>query len=190
MQAMSTDSDLYSFLRSKDFTEKEETLDTDAPKQDPAHETNDQESSSEAASDASTASETASAADISLSFDDPDLANKLHKCSDEQLDEAGFGIVKVDDDGIVLFYNEYEARHADVRPEEAMGKNFFTQVAPCSNNRIFRGRFKKGVMKGVLDESFTYTFTYKMRPTLVNVRMLRDDWSDNWVVIRFRVTSS
>lgn len=190
---MNTDSDLYSFLRSKDFVEEDESLDTDATEQDPAHETTASTPAAEqsaAEAEASAASETASAADISLSFDDPDLANKLHACSDEQLDKAEFGIVKVDDDGTVLFYNEYEARHAGVRPEDAQGKNFFTQVAPCSNNRIFRGRFKDGMMKGVLDESFTYTFTYKMKPTLVDVRMVRDDWSDNWVIIRFRFTSS
>ena len=183
---MNTDSDLYSFLRSKDFDEDE--IDEDENGLDEA-------SSDESANDTADEKDTSASAESSdsstsegetLSFDDPDLADKLHECSEDQLDEADFGIIEVDDDGIVLFYNEYEARHAGVRPEEAKGKNFFTQVAPCSNNQIFQGRFKKGVMKGSLNESFTYTFTYKLSPTLVDVRMLRDDWSDNWLAIRFR----
>ena len=188
---MNKDPDLYSFLRSKDFVEEENSLDEDTPtpEEDSSNEAADSGTPTEAPTEVASTPETSAPSDVSLSFDDPDLANKLHACSNEQLDKADFGIVKVDDDGAVLFYNEYEARHAGVRPEEAQGRNFFTQVAPCSNNRIFRGRFKKGMMKGVLDESFTYTFTYKMKPTLVDVIMLRDDWSDNWVVIRFRFTS-
>jgi hypothetical protein len=42
------------------------------------------------------------------------------------------------------------------------------------------------VRKGALDERFTYTFTYKMSPTLVQVRMYRDQEGQNWVMIRKR----
>ena len=165
---MKPDSDLYSFLRSKDFVEEEEP----ASNVDPG---------STADSGASSSQEA-----VSLDFEDSDLVEKLCQYSDAELNEVDFGIVKVDNDGTVLFYNEYEARNAGVRPEDAEGKDFFTQVAPCSNNRIFRGRFKEGMMKGTLDETFTYTFTYKMSPTLVDVRMLRDERSNNWLLIRFR----
>ena len=39
-----------------------------------------------------------------------------------------------------------------------LGRNFFTQLAPCSSNRLFHGRFRKGIRKGTLDERFTHTF--------------------------------
>lgn len=192
---MKSDSDLYSFLRSKDFVEDENVADEAASEADSAEDDADGASpsapvSSSDAASAPAASSSSHAPASELDFDDPDLIQKLHRYSDDELDRANFGIVRVDDEGTVLFYNKHEAENAGVRPEDARGKNFFTGVAPCSNNRIFRGRFKKGMMKGTLDEAFTYTFTYKMSPTLVDIRMLRDEQANNWIVIRFRYTQS
>lgn len=121
-----------------------------------------------------------------LDFDNDDIGEKLHQASHEQLNKADFGIVRVDDEGHVEFYNRYESELAGVAPEDAKGRNFFTQLAPCSNNRIFQGRFKKGIRSGQMDEQFTYTFTYKMRPTLVDIRLVRDSQNNNWVMVRKR----
>jgi photoactive yellow protein len=167
--------DLYSFLQSKDFS----TSDDDPDDAESEVETVD---SFEAASNAANAN--SSQSDFEYEFDDDELGEVLRTCSEDTLDEAPFGIVQVDDNGIVQFYNRYESELAGVAPEDAMGRNFFTQLAPCSSNRLFHGRFKKGVRKGALDERFTYTFTYKMSPTLVQVRMYRDQEGQNWVMIR------
>lgn len=124
--------------------------------------------------------------DASLSFDAEGVGEQLRHASEEELHEAPFGIVRLDDDGIVEFYNRYESELSGVDPADAVGQNFFTQLAPCSNNQLFQGRFKDGVRKGRLDERFTYTFTYKMRPTLVDVRLYRDEAGQNWVMIHKR----
>jgi photoactive yellow protein len=117
-------------------------------------------------------------------FGDDNLAEQLQHASRETLDRAPFGVIRVSDDGIVEFYNQFEAEFAGVEPKAAKGKNFFTEVAPCSNNRLFRQRFRKGVRRKNLDAEFSYTFTYKMKPTLVDVRLLRDDAGDNWVLVK------
>ena len=104
----------------------------------------------------------------------------------EQADSHPFGIVKVDDSGVVQMYNRWESEMAGVAPSAAEGRNFFTQVAPCTNNRLVYGRFKTGVQKGELDIEFNYTFTYKMKPTNVVVRLLRDGSSANWVFVAKR----
>jgi len=119
-----------------------------------------------------------------LHFEDDRLPEKLRRASDEQLDDASFGIIKVDDEGIVEFFNQYESELSGMDPDEVTGRNFFTQVAPCTNNRLFRGRFKKGVRRGELDETFTYTYTYKMRPTLVDVHLFRDEDGTNWITVQ------
>ena len=119
-----------------------------------------------------------------LHFDDEDLPEKLRHAPDEQLDDAPFGIIKVDDEGSVEFFNQYESELSGMDPDEVVGRNFFTQVAPCTNNRLFRGRFKKGVRRGELDETFTYTYTYKMRPTLVDVHLVRDEAGNNWITVQ------
>jgi photoactive yellow protein len=119
-----------------------------------------------------------------LHFEDDDLAAKLRHADEDQLDNAPFGIIKVDDEGTVEFFNQYESDLSGMDPDEVTGRNFFTQVAPCTNNRLFRGRFKKGVRRGELDETFTYTYTYKMRPTLVDVHLFRDEVGNNWITVQ------
>ena len=114
------------------------------------------------------------------------MGEQLRHTDEEKLNDAPFGIIRLNDDGIVKFYNECESELSGVSPADAIGQNFFTQLAPCSNNHLFLGRFKKGVQTGKLDERFTYTFTYKMRPTLVDVRLYRDDAGQNWVLIHKR----
>jgi photoactive yellow protein len=124
--------------------------------------------------------------DASLTFDAEGVGEQLRNANKEELHDAPFGIIRLDDDGIVEFYNRYESELSGVDPDDAVGQNFFTQLAPCSNNQLFQGRFEKGVRKGRLDERFTYTFTYKMRPTLVDVRLYRDEAGQNWVMIHKR----
>lgn len=119
-----------------------------------------------------------------LHFEDDDLGEKLRHASEEQLDDAPFGIIQVDNEGTIQFFNQYESELSGMDPEEVTGRNFFTQVAPCTNNRLFRGRFKKGVRRGELDETFSYTYTYKMRPTLVDIFLYRDEDGNNWITVQ------
>ncbi|MES3630646.1 MAG: PAS domain-containing protein [Longimonas sp.] len=133
---------------------------------------------------AADASDTAEATD--LAFDDPLVGEKLRDASAEKRNAAPFGIIELDDEGTVQFFNRYESELSGVDPEKALGQNYFNELAPCSNNRIFYGRFREGIASGEMDEHFTYTFTYKMRPTLVDVHLYRDDAGRNWIMVRKR----
>jgi len=119
-----------------------------------------------------------------LNFDDDEVGEKLRYAQMDVIDKLNFGVIKVDDEGEVEFFSKYESDLSGVAKEQAEGRNFFTQVAPCTNNRLFRGRFKKGVRRGELDETFTYTYTYKMRPTLVDVHLYRDAEGNNWIMVQ------
>lgn len=121
------------------------------------------------------------------SFITDDFKKKLGNLGREEADAAEFGIVKVDENGKILLYNKYESQLAGVPVEKAEGRNFFTDVAVCTNNRIFFGRFKDGVGKGDLDIHFNYVFTYKMKPTNVIIHLYHDPASKtNWVFVKFR----
>jgi len=157
----SSSDDLYSFLQGTELTPR--------PKSDvPIPDTNDEEK------------------ETTLEFKADGVGEQLRHASEEELNEAPFGIIRLDDDGGVEFYNHYESALSGIDPSEAVGTNFFTRLAPCSNNQLFQGRFEEGVRKDRLDERFTYTFTYKMRPTLVDVRLYRDEAGQNWVLIHKR----
>jgi photoactive yellow protein len=112
----------------------------------------------------------------------PGLA--LGGLSREQLDELPFGAIRLDDDGGVCEYNAYESQLTGLAPDVVLGRNFFRDVAPCTNNALFRGAFERGVAAGHLDHLFPYTFTYRMRPVNVKVHLLREAASGtNWVLV-------
>lgn len=120
-----------------------------------------------------------------MSFVKPEMLRDIPYMSRAQLDALDFGVVRVDDTGVVQIYNKYESELANVEPTTAIGKNFFRELAPCTNNRLIFGRFKDGVAANKLDHMATYAFTYKMRPTLVNIHLYRDPvGKTNWVMVK------
>lgn len=101
------------------------------------------------------------------------LLKQLGELTAEEADEYGFGIVRIDDEGFVTLYNHAQSEFAGTVGEDVIGKNFFLEVAPCTNNGLFRGAFQRGIETGELDEFLPYTFTVKMNPTAVRVRLYR-----------------
>jgi photoactive yellow protein len=122
-----------------------------------------------------------------MSFVSNNILDALPNISRVDADAASIGIVQVDDQGTIKLYNKWESEMADVPVPSAEGRNFFTQVAPCTNNRLFFGKFKDGVAQGALDAEFNYTFSYKMKPTNVQIRLFRHAPSrTNWVFVAQR----
>jgi photoactive yellow protein len=91
----------------------------------------------------------------------------------------------LDHDGIILQYNDHESRLAGVGKSRAIGKNFFTDIAPCTNVREFRGRFTEGVARKQLHEQFQYHFSFKKNPMDVTVSLYYNELTDStWIFIR------
>ncbi|MDX2088847.1 MAG: hypothetical protein SFX73_13400 [Kofleriaceae bacterium] len=112
---------------------------------------------------------------------------QLAHMSRAEIDELEVGVIKVDDTGLIELYSARESAIAGVAVQAAEGRNFFTQVAPCTNNRLLFGRFKTGVSVGELMFTLPYTFTYKMKPTNVYIQLYRDARSKtNWVLTKYR----
>lgn len=105
-----------------------------------------------------------------------------------EIDALPFGVIRVDDAGVIQLYNRFESELVGIAPAQAEGLNFFTRIAPCTNNRLFFGRFKDGVAANALDAVFPYTFTYKMRATNVRVHLYRTAGAapTNWICIERR----
>lgn len=100
-------------------------------------------------------------------------------------DALDFGVIRLDDEGVVTLYNAWEARMAKVLPEAALGRNFFQEIAPCTDNALFEGRFTAGVQAGELDVTLDYVFSYRMDPLSVKVRMYRHSASGtNWIFVQ------
>jgi photoactive yellow protein len=97
--------------------------------------------------------------------------NELNKASSSDFNAANFGVVKMDHKGTVIDYNDNQAKHTGMSKGAVMGKHFFTQVAPCTNNFLVAQKFEK---ESTLDSALAYTFTIKMAPTPVSLRLLKD----------------
>jgi photoactive yellow protein len=120
-----------------------------------------------------------------MSFIDQSVLSRLDSLDRGDVDNLDYGAVKVDDEGKILLYNRYESELAGVEPSTAEGKNFFKEIAPCTNNKLFFGKFTKGVESNELNMAFNYTFTYKMKPTNVSIQMIRSDKDhSNWIFVK------
>ena len=105
-----------------------------------------------------------------LHLENINLADVLPRISD--INVLPFGMVKMDLTGKILEYNMAEAELTGTDPAWALGKNFFQEVATCTNTPDFYGRFAEGVKKGFLNSVFNYSFTHCEVPVRVRVHMI------------------
>jgi photoactive yellow protein len=73
----------------------------------------------------------------------------------------------VDETGRILIYNQAEACIAGIEKKAALGRNFFTDVAVCTNESGFRGRFEAGVKAGSLDVLFEWHLAGENMPRVL-----------------------
>ena len=104
-----------------------------------------------------------------LAFDAEGVAHALRVASDQVLDALEFGVVELDRPGTVLRYNATESRYSGLSAERVVGRSFFVEVAPCSNNRKVARRYDEAS----IDETITYTFAFRMKQVPVVLRMLK-----------------
>ena len=66
-----------------------------------------------------------------------------------------------------------------------IGKNFFSEVAPCTKGHLFQGRFQQGVAPGNMNVMFEYAFDYKMNPAEMRVHMTSTSMDKGiWIFIK------
>ncbi len=120
-----------------------------------------------------------------VAFGSQDIENSLAKMNESDLDNLAFGAIQLDGDGNILQYNAAEGDITGRDPKEVIGKNFFKEVAPCTDSPEFFGKFKEGVAAGNLNTMFEYTFDYQMTPTKVKVHMKKALAGDSyWVFVK------
>ena len=110
---------------------------------------------------------------------------RIQNLGESDLDRLPFGAIRLDRNGKILSYNRTEAELSGRRKESVLGKNFFTEVAPCTNVQEFAGRFREGVARGSLHMVFPYVFDFQMEPRNVWVTLFYSNETDTaWVFVR------
>ncbi|HEX8433398.1 MAG TPA: PAS domain-containing protein [Longimicrobium sp.] len=78
-----------------------------------------------------------------------------------ELDNLPVGMIQLSRDGTVLKFNQTESDLTRVAREDALGKSFFDEVAPCTKVQEFYGKFVEGVEKKTLNTMFNYKFLFR-----------------------------
>jgi photoactive yellow protein len=113
-----------------------------------------------------------------------DVLEAADDMSPEELDRLPYGMIQLDPTGRILKYNAVESKLASLAKEDAIGKQFFTEIAPCTRVQEFYGRFREGVIREALDTSFRFHFAFKQAPRDVTVRLLYSKRTRTvWVLI-------
>ncbi len=106
-----------------------------------------------------------------IGFGKDDIQNVIARMNPKEVDQLAFGAVQLDGKGTILRYNAAEASITGRSAAEVIGRNFFRDVAPCTNSPTFKGVFDQGVRDDNLNTMFEYVFDYRMTPTKVKVHM-------------------
>ena len=108
-------------------------------------------------------------------FSQAGLLDTLNRLDAGGLDELDFGVIGFgrDADARVERYNATERRGSGLEVAKVVGLPLFGVVAQCMNNFMVAQRFDDADAAGeALDAELDYTFTLRMRPTPVRLRLL------------------
>lgn len=116
-----------------------------------------------------------------------DVSTLLDSMPAVERDNLPYGIIKLDKNGTIITYNMTESTITGRNPNDVLGKNFFTDVAPCTKTPAFFGKFQEGFEKQFLNTVFDYLFDYNMAPVRVKVHMVyaksgNEDYV--WVIVK------
>jgi photoactive yellow protein len=115
------------------------------------------------------------------------LLESVDAMTPAELDALPYGMIQLDASGRILKYNAVESRLASLPQAQAVGKQFFTEVAPCTKVQAFYGRFREGVIRESLDATFQFHFAFKQHPRDVTVRLFYSRRTRSvWVIISDR----
>lgn len=104
----------------------------------------------------------------------PESISDLDSLSDAQLDTLSFGVVALNEEGVVQRYNLYESRLARLDRRQVLGRHFFNEIARCTRRPIFEGQFIEMVRShGQRVAPFSFLFDFAFGAQDVSVEMVR-----------------
>ena len=113
------------------------------------------------------------------------LYKKVDDMTTAELDALPMGIIQLDEHGKILHFNNYEAELSKLSKDSVLGRNFFREVAPCTDVQEFHGRFKQGVAEKSLHVKFRYHFAFKQDPRNVLVTLFYSNITSSvWVLVQ------
>jgi photoactive yellow protein len=99
----------------------------------------------------------------------------IETMSHDQLNLLPFGVIRLEPDGTIIDYNDAESKMSHRCAGDVLGKNFFTEVAPCTQVAEFQGKFLE-LQKVDKDgrAEFSFVFRFATGAALVDVVLLHE----------------
>ncbi|NRB60168.1 MAG: photoactive yellow protein [Winogradskyella sp.] len=104
-----------------------------------------------------------------MTFSSKEAFSTRESMNQDAMDDLNFGVIRMDRNANIKAYNKYELNLSGNQREEVLGKDFFKQIAPCTNNFMVAEKY---LLDDIIDEEIDYIFTYRMAPTKVKLRLL------------------
>jgi photoactive yellow protein len=110
-------------------------------------------------------------------------AGALQLVPESDLDRLPFGVIRLTGDGVIRSYNRTESERARRAPAAVIGRNFFTEVAPCTNVQQFQGRLRRMRERGQPSfERFSFLFRLPWAAQTVSLGLSYDPATDSAVL--------
>jgi len=109
--------------------------------------------------------------------------NELRGMSQREFDTLPFGAIQLDRYGTIRAYNLWESQLARRKPEAVIGKNFFRDVAPCTDIAGFRGKLDGLIDEGQSSYVFDFEFDFPWGRRSVRIRFLVESQDERWVFV-------
>jgi photoactive yellow protein len=117
------------------------------------------------------------------SIDDDSLPARIEQLSARELDTLPFGVVRLDAEGLVTFYSRTEAEQSGYGDRRAIGRHFFTQLAPCLSTPERLRRIDDARRAGTLDITFEQIGDFDDAERELHVRVLSAPSGGVWVLL-------
>ncbi|MDE2480696.1 MAG: PAS domain-containing protein [bacterium] len=115
------------------------------------------------------------------------IEDRIEKMGEGELDDLPVGVITLDLNAKILRYNKLEAEMARLDQRSQIGKDFFKDVAPCTANPDFQGRFQELTQKNFGVVNFDYTFKFSWGPQRVHITFIRKAGRDEIDVLVTRL---
>lgn len=90
----------------------------------------------------------------------------------EHYDTLPFGVIGLDQAGNIVAYNQNEEDRSGLSRANVLGRNFFREVAPCTQVSAFEGRYRRMAKSGTSDHAvLMFVFRFADGARLVRVSL-------------------
>ena len=119
-----------------------------------------------------------------VDFNSSSLASEVEKLDADEIDALPFGSVRLDALLRVTFYSRAEAELSGYADRPAIGRVFFSEIAPCMSTKAFLGRIEAARARGKLDLEFGWIGDFADPNRELQVRVLSASDGGVWIFLK------